>query len=153
MMATRPKKYFLIILCIVFLIVLIFFLRSFIMDSPESEHVSLYKFIHLVETNEIDSVTIIGDQKVEAFYNNKLVFTDLNNNLLLLLETEDINIETKEEPTPPWFVTFLGYLLPFLILIIVFALCAAVFYLVFRKKFKMLEEIQKDIKEIKDKLK
>ncbi|MCG8512753.1 MAG: ATP-dependent zinc metalloprotease FtsH [Halanaerobiales bacterium] len=74
-----------------------------------------------VERGKINEVTIIGSEKIEGKYNGQIFSIDITPPLLAdvlpELKAAGVQIITKPQPTAPWWMSILGYILPIVILI------------------------------------
>src|SRR6056297_874866 len=75
-----------------------------------------------VEADNINQVTIIGNQEVTGTFNNKEfkvpVPPEAIPSLMQELRAGDVNIKTEPQPTTPWWINILSYILPVVILIV-----------------------------------
>ena len=74
-----------------------------------------------VERGKITEVTIIGSEKIEGKYNGQIFSIDITppllEDVLPELKAAGVQIITKPQPTAPWWMSILGYILPIVILI------------------------------------
>src|SRR6056297_2043130 len=92
-------------------------------QSPQTiEHFTYTELLDRVHEGEINRVTIIGNEEVKGTFNGKSfsvpVPPESIPHLMQELRDAGVNIETKPQPTAPWWVSILGYILPILILIV-----------------------------------
>ncbi len=108
----------------VILIVLSIFVAQFFMQqTPDTlKNFSYSELIKRVEEGKIDEVTIIGNQEVKGEYNNKQfnvpIPAEAIPDIMSILRANNVEINTDPEPTAPWWMTILGYILPIVILVI-----------------------------------
>ena len=74
-----------------------------------------------VERGKINEVTIIGSEKIEGKYNGQIFSIDITppllEDVLPELKAAGVQIITRPQPTAPWWMSILGYILPIVILI------------------------------------
>ena len=74
-----------------------------------------------VEKGKITEVTIIGSEKIEGKYNGQIFSIDITppllEDVLPELKAAGVQIITRPQPTAPWWMSILGYILPIVILI------------------------------------
>ncbi|AGB40150.1 ATP-dependent metalloprotease FtsH [Halobacteroides halobius DSM 5150] len=92
-----------------------------IAPNQPQEEVSYSQFIKQVKTGKIEKVTIIGENLIRGNLADGKKF-EINvpgtiEKLEGLLRANDVKIETKPEPEPPWWTGLFAYLLPTIILI------------------------------------
>ena len=75
-----------------------------------------------VEEGRIREVTIVGNKQIQGTINNfefKVPLpAEIIPDLMKVLHDNDVEINTKPEPTPPWWMSILGYIFPFALLVI-----------------------------------
>jgi len=75
-----------------------------------------------VEADNINQVTIIGNQEVTGSINSRNfkvpVPPEAIPSLMQELRAGDVNIKTEPQPTTPWWINILSYILPVVILIV-----------------------------------
>ncbi|MFW6270056.1 MAG: ATP-dependent zinc metalloprotease FtsH [Bacillota bacterium] len=103
------------------IVVSILIAQFFMNQSPSSLELSYSDLLNRVKNGDINQVTIIGSEKVEGTYNNKNFSVDIPAeempNLIQELKAADAVIKTKPEPSAPWWLNILGYMLPIIIFI------------------------------------
>src|SRR6056297_400318 len=92
-------------------------------QSPQTiENFTYTELLDRVQEGEINKVTIVGNEEVKGTFNGKSfsvpVPPESIPHLMQELRDAGVNIETKPQPTAPWWVSILGYILPILILIV-----------------------------------
>ena len=97
--------------------------QFFMQQSPQMlENFTYTDLLNEVESGNITEVTVIGNSKVEGTLNNKKFSVDVPPEsipyTMETLRSADVNIATKPEPTPPWWMNILGYILPIGLLIV-----------------------------------
>lgn len=75
-----------------------------------------------VEEGRIREVTIIGNKEIQGTVNN-FEFTvplppEIIPDLMKILHNNGVKINTMPEPTPPWWMSILGYIFPIVLLVI-----------------------------------
>ena len=75
-----------------------------------------------VEEGRIKEVTIIGNKQIQGSINN-FEFSialppEIIPDLMGFLQDNGVKLNTMPEPTPPWWMNILGYIIPFAILVI-----------------------------------
>jgi len=103
--------FYLIIIAIAFLIA-----QYFISPAPVKQDFSYSQFITSVKKGKIDKVTIVGEEIVKGKTPEGNQF-EINipgtiEKVEQILQDNEVAIETKPEPEPPWWASILGYLLP-----------------------------------------
>jgi len=103
--------FYLIIIAIAFLIA-----QYFISPAPVKQDFSYSQFITSVKKGKIDKVTIVGEEIVKGKTSEGNQF-EINipgtiEKVEQILQNNEVAIETKPEPEPPWWASILGYLLP-----------------------------------------
>ena len=103
--------FYLIIIAIAFLIA-----QYFISPAPVKQDFSYSQFITSVKKGKIDKVTIVGEEIVKGKTSEGNQF-EINipgtiEKVEQILQDNEVAIETKPEPEPPWWASILGYLLP-----------------------------------------
>ncbi len=107
----------------VILIVLSIFVAQFFMQqTPDTlNDFSYSELIKRVEEGKINEVTIIGNQEVAGEYNNKQfnvpIPAEAIPDIMSILRANNVEINTDPEPTAPWWMSILGYILPIVILV------------------------------------
>lgn len=108
----------------VILIVLSIFVAQFFMQqTPDTlKDFSYSELIKRVEEGKINEVTIIGNQEVAGEYNNKQfnvpIPAEAIPDIIGILRANNVEINTDPEPTAPWWMSILGYILPIVILVV-----------------------------------
>jgi len=97
--------------------------QFFMQQGPqEIEEFTYSELIRQVEAGNIDSVTIIGSERVEGTFEGREFEVDVPPEdtpyLLQTLRAQNVEISTEPEPSAPWWLNILGYMLPIGILII-----------------------------------
>ncbi|MGM0471483.1 MAG: ATP-dependent zinc metalloprotease FtsH [Bacillota bacterium] len=103
--------FYVVIIAIAFLIA-----QYFISPTPADQDLSYSEFVQLTEAGKINQVTIIGESVIEGQVTDGKQF-EVNvpgtiEKIEQLLQDNNVEIETKPEPEPPWWASILGYLLP-----------------------------------------
>ena len=97
--------------------------QFFMQQSPQVlENFTYTNLLRQIDAGNIKEVTVIGNSKVTGTFDNKKFNVDIPPesipHLMEKLRSSDINISTKPEPTAPWWMNILGYVLPIGILIV-----------------------------------
>ncbi len=97
--------------------------QFFMQQGPqEVEEFTYSELIRQIEAGNIDNVTIIGSERVEGTFDGQEFEVDVPPEdtpfLLQTLRAQDVEISTEPEPSAPWWLNILGYMLPIGILII-----------------------------------
>jgi len=97
--------------------------QFFMQQGPSTiEEFTYTNLLQEVEADTINEVTIIGNQEVTGTFNNREfkvpVPPEAIPALMQELRTGDVNIKTKPQPTTPWWINILSYILPVVILIV-----------------------------------
>ncbi|MEC9489412.1 MAG: ATP-dependent zinc metalloprotease FtsH [Halanaerobiales bacterium] len=97
--------------------------QFFMQQGPTTiEDFTYTDLLREVEADNINKVTIIGNQKVTGTFNNRgfnvPVPPEAIPSLMQELRAGDVNINTKPQPTTPWWINILSYILPVVILIV-----------------------------------
>jgi len=97
--------------------------QFFMQQGPSTiEEFTYTNLLQEVEADTINEVTIIGNQEVTGTFNNREfkvpVPPEAIPSLMQELRTGDVNIKTKPQPTTPWWINILSYILPVVILIV-----------------------------------
>ncbi|GAB6099796.1 ATP-dependent zinc metalloprotease FtsH [Halanaerocella petrolearia] len=92
-----------------------------IAPNQPQQKISYSEFINQVESGKVEKVTIVGENLIKGKLANGQQF-EINipgtiEKIEKLLRTNDVKIETKPEPEPPWWTGLFAYLLPTIILI------------------------------------
>ncbi len=92
-------------------------------QTPQTlENFTYSNLLDRIKSGEIDKVTIIGNEEIKGTYKGKSFSVPIPPESIphLMQEFRDagVSIETKPQPTAPWWVNILGYVLPIIILII-----------------------------------
>ena len=90
--------------------------QYFISPAPVKQDFSYSQFITSVKKGKIDKVTIVGEEIVKGKTPEGNQF-EINipgtiEKVEQILQDNEVAIETKPEPEPPWWASILGYLLP-----------------------------------------
>ncbi len=108
----------------VLLIAISFLVAQFFMQQTpdEIEEFTYSEFLRQVEAGNVDNVTVIGSERVEGTIDGREFEVDVpvEDTSFLLQNLRDHNVEivTEPEPSPPWWLNIMGYMLPIGILII-----------------------------------
>ncbi|MFN2340704.1 MAG: ATP-dependent zinc metalloprotease FtsH [Halanaerobium sp.] len=97
--------------------------QFFMQQGPSTiEDFTYTNLLQEVEADNINEVTIIGNQEVTGTFNNQNfkvpVPPEAIPALMQELRAGDVNINTKPQPTTPWWINILSYILPVVILIV-----------------------------------
>ncbi|MFW6381632.1 MAG: ATP-dependent metallopeptidase FtsH/Yme1/Tma family protein, partial [Bacillota bacterium] len=97
--------------------------QFFMQQSPQKvEDFTYTDLIGEVKKGNIKQVTIIGNEKVKGAWNGRQFSVPVPPETIpaIMQELEDANvtIKTEPEPTAPWWLSILGYILPIIILIV-----------------------------------
>ena len=97
--------------------------QFFMQQGPATmEEFTYTNLLQEVAANNIDEVTIIGNQEVTGEINGQrfevAVPPEAIPSLMSELRAGDVNIRTEPQPTAPWWVNILSYILPVAILIV-----------------------------------
>lgn len=106
------------------LIVLSILVALFFMQQPTG-NIDKFTYTDLltqVENGKINEVTIIGNEEVQGTYNgqkfNVPIPPEAIPELMRELRENDVNIETRPQPTSPWWMSLLAYVFPIIIIVI-----------------------------------
>ncbi len=97
--------------------------QFFIQQGPEDiEEFTYSELIRQVEAGNISQVVLVGSERVEGTFDGREFEVDVPPEdtpyLLQTLRAQDVEISTEPEPSAPWWLNILGYMLPIGILII-----------------------------------
>lgn len=97
--------------------------QFFMQQGPTTvEDFTYTNLLQEVEADNINEVTIIGNQEVTGTINNRdfkvPVPPEAIPSLMQELRAGDVNIKTEPQPTTPWWINILSYILPVVILIV-----------------------------------
>jgi len=97
--------------------------QFFMQQSPQViENFTYTDLLKQVEQGKIKQLTIVGNKKVKGNINNSEFSVPIPPeaipHLMQELRTADVNIKTEPQPTAPWWMSILGYILPIIILIV-----------------------------------
>ncbi len=97
--------------------------QFFMQQGPATmEDFTYTNLLQEVESDNLNEVTIIGNQEVTGTINNRdfkvPVPPEAIPSLMQELRAGDVNISTKPQPTTPWWINILSYILPVVILIV-----------------------------------
>lgn len=97
--------------------------QFFMQQGPTNlEDFTYTNLLQEVENDTVNNVTIIGNQEVTGTINNRNfrvpVPPEAIPSLMQELRAGDVNIKTKPQPTTPWWINILSYILPVVILIV-----------------------------------
>ncbi len=97
--------------------------QFFMQQGPATmENFTYTNLLQEVAADNINEVTIIGNEEVTGNINGQEfsvpVPPEAIPSLMQELRTGDVNISTKPQPTAPWWVNILSYILPVIILIV-----------------------------------
>lgn len=97
--------------------------QFFMQQGPSTiEEFTYTNLLQEVEADNINEVTIIGNQEVTGTFNNREfkvpVPPEAIPSLMQELRAGDVNIKTEPQPTTPWWINILSYILPVVILIV-----------------------------------
>ncbi|AZO93123.1 ATP-dependent zinc metalloprotease FtsH [Halocella sp. SP3-1] len=107
---------------LVLIVISILVAQFFMQQTPDViKDFSYTDLITQVEKGKINQVTIIGNEEVQGSYNNKRfnvpIPPEAVPELMRVLGENNVEISTKPQPTAPWWMSLLGYVLPIIILI------------------------------------
>lgn len=110
---------FYLILIVLSIIVAQFFMQQ----TPDMiENFSYTDLLSQVEKGKINEVTIIGNEEVQGTYLGKKFSVPIPPeavpSLMAELRGNNVKIITRPQPTAPWWMSILGYILPIIILIV-----------------------------------
>ena len=95
--------------------------QFFMQQSSPTVDLNYTELLNNVQSGKINEVTIIGSDKITGKYNNKKFNVDVPpedmSNLMQELRNAKVSINTEPEPTAPWWLNILGYILPIVIFI------------------------------------
>ncbi|MDI3547990.1 MAG: cell division protease FtsH [Halanaerobiales bacterium] len=108
---------------LVLIVLSILVAQFFMQQTPNAlQNFDYSDLLEQVEKGKIDQVIIIGSEKIEGFYNNRKFSVDITpqllSDILPELRAADVEIITRPQPTAPWWMSILGYILPIIILIV-----------------------------------
>ncbi len=93
-------------------------------EAPGEIELTYTSFLRKVEQNEIQAVRIIGENRVEGEIDGRpfevAVPSGVMGELMTRLENSDVEMITEPEDSPAWWLGFLGYLLPTILIFGVF---------------------------------
>jgi cell division protease FtsH len=97
--------------------------QFFMQQGPATvEDFTYTNLLQEVEADNINQVTIIGNQEVTGTINNRdfkvPIPPEAIPSLMQELRAGDVNIKTEPQPTTPWWINILSYILPVVILIV-----------------------------------
>lgn len=97
--------------------------QFFMQQGPSTmEDFTYTNLLQEVSTGNITQVTIIGNQEVTGTIDNRNfkvpVPPEAIPSLMQELRAGDVNIKTEPQPTTPWWINILSYILPVVILIV-----------------------------------
>ena len=104
----------------VLLIALSIIIALFFLDPPTRDvDLSYTQLINHINTGNINEINIIGDSEATGEYNNQEFEVSIPSIDHFFESTRgaELNINAEPEPTPPWWLSVLGYGLPILIII------------------------------------
>jgi len=90
------------------------------MDPPTGEvDLNYTQLVSEIDRGNISNITIVGSTEVKGQYNNREFEVPIPDMQVFLSEISgaELNIDTEPEPSPPWWLSILGYALPILIFI------------------------------------
>lgn len=92
-----------------------------IAPNQPNEELSYSEFINKVKAGEIKEVTTIGENKIQGKSSSGKSFNiyipGTMDKVEKILDENDVDIQTRPEPEPPWWTGLFAYLLPTVILI------------------------------------
>ncbi|MFW5982047.1 MAG: ATP-dependent zinc metalloprotease FtsH, partial [Halanaerobiaceae bacterium] len=97
--------------------------QFFMQQSTETiEDFSYSNLIKAVEADEINEVTIIGEEEITGLYKERefkvpVPAGDIQS-LMSYLRNNNVDIKTEHEPSPAWWTSLLIYILPIVIIIV-----------------------------------
>ena len=96
--------------------------QFFMQQSPQTlENFSYSQMLQEIESGNINSVTIIGNEKVTGTLEGQNFSVPIPPESIPVIMQElraaNVTIQTEPQPSAPWWVSILGYVLPIIILI------------------------------------
>jgi len=104
----------------ILLIVVSILIAQLFMDPPTGEvDLNYTQLVSEIDRGNISNITIVGSTEVKGQYNNREFEVPIPDMQVFLSEISgaELNIDTEPEPSPPWWLSILGYALPILIFI------------------------------------
>ena len=97
--------------------------QFFMQQSPQTlENFSYSDMLQEIENGNISQVTIIGNEKVTGTLSGQSFSVPIPPESIPVIMQElraaNVNIKTEPQPSAPWWVSILGYVLPIIILIV-----------------------------------
>ncbi len=97
--------------------------QFFMQQSPQTlENFSYSDMLQEIENGNISQVTIIGNEKVTGTLSGQEFSVPIPPESIPVIMQElraaNVNIKTEPQPSAPWWVSILGYVLPIIILIV-----------------------------------
>lgn len=109
---------------VIIIVIAILLANLFIPEREENAALTYTEFRTMVEKGQIQKVTLIGSNRIEGkLMGGKEFFLDIPEevlpDLMGLMVDKNVVVQTKAEPTAPWWTAVLSYILPMVILIVV----------------------------------
>jgi cell division protease FtsH len=97
--------------------------QFFMQQSPQTlENFSYSDMLQAIESGNIDQVKIIGNEEVTGSFNGQAFSVPVPPEsipvIMQELRSANVNIQTEPQPSAPWWMSILGYILPIVILIV-----------------------------------
>jgi cell division protease FtsH len=97
--------------------------QFFMQQSPQTlENFSYSDMLQEIENGNVSQVTIIGNEKVTGTLSGQEFSVPIPPESIPVIMQElraaNVNIKTEPQPSAPWWVSILGYVLPIIILIV-----------------------------------
>lgn len=97
--------------------------QFFMQQSPQTlENFSYSEMLQSIESGNIDQVKIIGNEKVTGTLDGQEFSVPVPPEsipvIMQELRSANVNIKTEPQPSAPWWMSILGYILPIVILIV-----------------------------------
>src|SRR5690554_5771666 len=108
---------------LVLIVLAVIVAQYFMQQNPNIiKDFSYSDLISNVEGGKIKEVTIIGNQEVQGSINDQQftvpIPAEIIPELMSIMLSNDVKVNTKPRPTDPWWTTALIYILPFIIIIV-----------------------------------
>lgn len=104
----------------IIIIISILLAQYFMQPEAPVEELTYSEFLRKIEREEISSVKIIGENKIEGIFDEQAfeiaVPQAVMPDVISRLEAKGVEIETEAEAGTPWWLGFVGYLIPTIII-------------------------------------
>ncbi|MFW6308582.1 MAG: ATP-dependent zinc metalloprotease FtsH [bacterium] len=104
----------------ILLIVVSILIAQFFMDPPTREaDINYTQLVNYINSGEINQIKVIGEEKVTGEFSQgefEVAIPDYQT-FYRQIEESEVDINSEPEPSPPWWLSILGYALPVIILI------------------------------------